>query len=134
MHYRAEWWLLAILRDGALETEDRVVFGGYLTLLGYELDRQIEEFAPDPAYEAAAARRRSSKGISTQAAMVLVTEIRDFRRFEPPGKLMAYVGLVPTEHSIGCVFKGLSNLSDITVLHNSFLPICDGVTLQRTIP
>ncbi len=41
------------------------------------------------------------KGISTQAAMVLVTEIGDFRRFEQPGKLMAYVGLVPSEHSNG---------------------------------
>ena len=33
--------------------------------------------------------------------MVLVTEIGDFRRFEHPGKLMAYVGLVPSEHSSG---------------------------------
>ena len=33
------------------------------------------------------------KGISTQTAMVLVTEIGDFRRFEHPGKLMAHVGL-----------------------------------------
>ena len=33
--------------------------------------------------------------------MVLVREIGDFRRFEHPCKLMAYVGLVPTEHSSG---------------------------------
>ena len=51
-------------------------------------------------------RRRSvawaaSKGSRQQAAMVLVTEIGDFRRFEHPGKLMAYVGLVPSEHSSG---------------------------------
>ena len=29
--------------------------------------------------------------------MVLVTEIGDFRRFGHPGKLMAYLGLVPRE-------------------------------------
>ena len=33
--------------------------------------------------------------------MVLVTEIGDFRRFESPRQLMAYVGLVPSEHSSG---------------------------------
>ena len=35
------------------------------------------------------------------ARRVLVTEICDFRRFDHPGQLMAYVGLVPTEHSSG---------------------------------
>ena len=34
-------------------------------------------------------------------AMVLATEIGDFRPFDHPGKLMAYVGLVPSEHSSG---------------------------------
>ena len=33
--------------------------------------------------------------------MVLVTEIGDIRPFEHPGKLMAYVGLVPSEDSSG---------------------------------
>ncbi len=33
--------------------------------------------------------------------MVLVTELGDWRRFEHPGQLMAYVGLVPSEHSSG---------------------------------
>ena len=41
------------------------------------------------------------KGISTYAAMVPATEIGDFRRFEFPCKLMAYVGLVPSGHSSG---------------------------------
>ena len=34
-------------------------------------------------------------------AMVLATAIGDFRRFDHPGKLMAYVRLVPSEHSSG---------------------------------
>ena len=32
-------WLRAIMMDGLLETEDRVVFGEYLALLDYKLDR-----------------------------------------------------------------------------------------------
>ena len=85
----------------------RSVFGEYLALLDYkldrraELDRQIETLALEPGYAEAVGRLRCLKGISTQAAMVLVTEIGDFRRFEHPGKLMAYVGLVPSEHSSG---------------------------------
>ena len=100
-------WLRAIQRDGVLEVEDQVVFGECLALLDHkldrrdELDRQIEALALEPAYGDAVGRLCCLKGISTQAAMVLVTEIGDFRRFEHPGKLMAYLGLVPSEHSSG---------------------------------
>ena len=77
-------WLRTIHRDGVLETEDQVVFGEYLALLEYkldrrdELDRQIEALALVPAYREAVGRLCCLKGISTQAAMVLVTEIGDF--------------------------------------------------------
>jgi transposase len=100
-------WLRAIQRDEVLETEDHIVFGEYLALLDYkldrrdELDRQIEALALEPAYKETVGRLCCLKGISTHAAMVLATEIGDFRRFEHPGKLMAYVGLVPSEHSSG---------------------------------
>jgi transposase len=33
--------------------------------------------------------------------MTLVAELQDFLRFESPRQLMAYVGLVPSEHSSG---------------------------------
>jgi len=39
--------------------------------------------------------------INTLAAMTLATEIGDWRRFERLGQLMAYLGLVPSEHSSG---------------------------------
>ena len=100
-------WLRAILREGVLDAEDRVIFAEYMALLDYkldrrdELDREIEALALEPAYREAVGRIGCLKGMSTQAAMVLVTEIGDFRRFEDPAKLMAYVGLVPTEHSSG---------------------------------
>lgn len=100
-------WLRAIQRDTVLETEDQGIFGEYLALLDStlgrrdELDRQIEAFALEPSSKDAVGRLCCLKGISTQSAMVLVTEIGDFRRFEHPGQLMAYVGLVPSEHSSG---------------------------------
>jgi transposase len=43
----------------------------------------------------------SMRGVQLIAAMTLVAELQDFTRFESPRKLMAYVGLVPGEHSSG---------------------------------
>ena len=140
-------WLRAIQRDAVLETEDHVVFGEYLALLDYkldrrdELDRQIEILALEPAYKDVVGRLCCLKGISTHAAMVLATEIGDFRRFEHPGKLMAYVGLVPSEHSSG----GSRRQGSITKAGNSrvrhvlvqaawnyrFAPRCGAVLKRR---
>ena len=114
-------WLRAIQRDGVLEAVDQIAFGEYLALLDYkvdrreELDRHIEALALEPSYKEAVGRLCCLKGISTHAAMVLVTEIGDFRRFEHPGKLMAYVGLVPSEHSSG----GTRRQGSITKAGNS---------------
>ena len=100
-------WLRRLLRDGGLEQADRTVFGEYLSLLEYkisrreELDRQIEELAFSPLYKSTVDRLGCFRGISTIAAMTLATEIGDWRRFERPGQLMAYLGLVPSEHSSG---------------------------------
>ena len=44
---------------------------------------------------------RCFHGIDTTTAMTLVTELHDFRRFRRPRELMAYLGLVPSEHSSG---------------------------------
>ena len=43
----------------------------------------------------------SFKGFKVVAAMIAVSEIGTFSRFEHPKKLMAYLGLVPTENSSG---------------------------------
>lgn len=100
-------WLRGVLRDEALGQVDRSVFGEYLALLEYkisrrdDLDVQIERLAISPAYKAMADRLGCFRGISTIAAMTLITEIGDWRRFERPGQLMAFLGLVPSEHSSG---------------------------------
>jgi len=41
------------------------------------------------------------RGVQLVAAMTLVAELQDFLRFDSPRQLMAYVGLVPREHSSG---------------------------------
>lgn len=41
------------------------------------------------------------KGINTVAAMVILSELGDLRRFKKPSHLMSYLGLVPTGHSSG---------------------------------
>lgn len=100
-------WIRTLLADGSLIDEDHLIVSEYLCLLEYklqrrdELDRKIEELALLPLYRDMVARLRCFRGIDTHAAMVLATEIVDWRRFERPSQLMAYLGLVPREHSSG---------------------------------
>jgi transposase len=44
---------------------------------------------------------QAMRGVQLVAAMTLVAELQDFVRFDNPRQLMAYVGLVPGEHSSG---------------------------------
>jgi transposase len=100
-------WLRSLLSQGELVAEDRDVLGEYLSLLEYkidrrdELDRKIETLAVTPAYKEAVARLRGLRGLDTHGAMVLRSELGDLRRFGSPRQLMAFVGLVPSEHSSG---------------------------------
>lgn len=41
------------------------------------------------------------KGFQQTSAMVIASELGDITRFDHPRKLMAYIGLVPAEHSSG---------------------------------
>lgn len=65
------------------------------------LDREIERLARNEPYAQPVAKLTCLRGISTLSAMALVAEIGDFRRFDSPRPLMAYVGLVPREYSSG---------------------------------
>jgi transposase len=101
-------WLQQLARDTSpLRDEDRTVFREYLALLEYklqrriELDRQIEGLALSPTFAPVVGRLRCFRGIQVQAAMVLATEIIDWRRFAHPRQLAAFLGLVPWEDSSG---------------------------------
>lgn len=101
-------WLrtLAAVRS-PLAGEDAMVFREYFALLEYkltrrdELDRQIAVLASSPTWAPAVGWLQCFRGIQVQAAMVLATELVDWRRFERPTQLMAYVGLIPREDSSG---------------------------------
>jgi len=66
-----------------------------------ELDREIATLAETAPYRERVGRLRCFRGIDTLAAMILLTELGDFARFEHPRRLMAYLGLVPSEDSTG---------------------------------
>jgi len=65
------------------------------------LEKEIQRIAATEPYADSVAKLSCLRGISTLAAMVLISEIHDFRRFTSPRQLMAFVGLVPREHSSG---------------------------------
>ena len=101
-------WLRTLAAVGApLAREDALVFREYLSLLDYkigrrdELDREITALAALPAYACAVAWLQCFRGFQLHSAMVLATEIVDWRRFARPTQLMAYLGLVSRESSTG---------------------------------
>jgi transposase len=101
-------WLQHLTTDGsALAPDDRLVFREYHALLMYklqrrdELDRQIEQLALLPTLAPMVARLQCFRGIALQSAMVLATEIVDWRRFDRPAQLACYLGLVSREDSSG---------------------------------
>jgi len=65
------------------------------------LERAIEGLIPSSPWAQTIARLRCLRGIDTLTAVGLCAEIGDFHRFERPGQLMSYLGLVPSEHSSG---------------------------------
>jgi transposase len=101
-------WLQHLTTDGSpLEAHDRLVYREYHALLMYklqrrdELDRQIEQLAELPMLAPMVRRLQCFRGISLHSAMVLATEIVDWRRFERPAQLACYLGLVSREASSG---------------------------------
>jgi len=65
------------------------------------LERAIRETAEQGPWRALVARLRCLRGIDTLSALALAAEIDDFDRFQRAEELMAFVGLVPSEHSSG---------------------------------
>ena len=62
-----------------------------------QMERVLPQWSLAPVVNALVALR----GIDKLAAMVLLAELGDISRFESPAQLMAYLGLVPSEHSTG---------------------------------
>jgi hypothetical protein len=65
------------------------------------LTDQIEELLPSWSMAPVVAALQAMRGVALVAAVTVVAEVGDFRRFANPLQLMAYLGLVPSEHSSG---------------------------------
>jgi len=72
-----------------------------LTIRRDTIEQAIEGLIPSSSWALTIARLRCLRGIDTLTAVGLCAEIGDFRRFQRPGQLMSYLGLVPSEHSTG---------------------------------
>ncbi len=65
------------------------------------LEQALRDTLPQWNLAAMVQALQALRGVQLIAAMTLVAELQDFLRFENPRQLMAYVGLVPGEHSSG---------------------------------
>jgi transposase len=69
------------------------------------LTAQIEAMLPDWSLAPVVAALQAMRGIALVNAASLVAELGDLTRFANPRQLMAYLGLVPSEHSSGASIK-----------------------------
>jgi transposase len=72
-----------------------------LELRRHTLEAAIGELIGISPWAQDVARLRCLRGIDTLSAIGLAVEVGDFARFEHPGLLASYLGLVPSEHSTG---------------------------------
>ena len=97
-------WLLGLTWQHAVE---RVVFGDYLQAIELleerlrGLDGALAEQAEQEPYREPVGWLRCFRGFDTINAMTIVAELYDVVRFGSARQLMAYLGLVPSEHSSG---------------------------------
>ena len=86
---------------------ERVVVDDYLLAIDHlearllELDARLAEIAETEPYRGPVGWLRCFRGIDTLTAILILAELHDFRRFQSPRALMAYLGLVPGEDSTG---------------------------------
>jgi transposase len=66
-----------------------------------ELEQQIRLLLPDWSLAPQVIALQALKGVALTIAVSFVCEVGDIRRFDHPRQLMAYLGLVPGEHSSG---------------------------------
>src|SRR3954470_2896055 len=69
------------------------------------LTRQIQELMPTWSMAPVAAALQAMRGVALVVAVTVVAEVGDFRRFTNARQLMAYLGLVPSEHSSGSTVR-----------------------------
>lgn len=69
------------------------------------LTEQIRALVPSWRLAPAVQAYQAMRGVSLLTAVTLAAEIGDLNRFDHPRQLMAYLGLVPSEHSTGATVR-----------------------------
>ena len=69
------------------------------------LTEQIRQMVPDWRLAPIVEALQAARGVSLIVSVTMLSEIGDLNRFQHPGQLMAYLGLVPSEHSSGDSIK-----------------------------
>lgn len=72
-----------------------------LTTRVYELDKQLESSASESVFWPVIEGLMALRGVNLLTAVTIVAEIGDLKRFASAPQLMAYLGVVPSEHSSG---------------------------------
>ncbi len=85
----------------------QIAFQEYVTAIDEAAERvarltnQIEELLPSWRMSPVVSALQAMRGIALITAVCMVAEVGDLTRFDKPRHLMAYLGLVPSEHSSG---------------------------------
>jgi transposase len=102
---RGHWgWLLQQVMDHPAQ---QIVLQEYLDAVReasarvLRLTGQIRELIPQWRRAPLVAAYQALRGVSLIVAVTVVAEVGDLSRFNNPKELMAYLGLVPSEHSSG---------------------------------
>ena len=66
-----------------------------------DLSTQVEALAQDPTYRTPVSYLRCFKGINTLAAVTLMVEVQEFRRFHKASSFMEFTGLTSSGYSSG---------------------------------
>ncbi len=77
----------------------------FLNIQLNDMDKEIEEIALTDEYREKVNSLRAFRGIGTLTAMIIISEVIDFIRFENPKDLMAYLGVIPSEYSSSDTIK-----------------------------
>jgi transposase len=115
-----------------------LVLEGYLQTIDACVERvesfeeKMKQVLADWEWKAIVEALMACKGFKTVAAMTVVSELGDLRRFESPRQLMAFLGLVPDEESSG----GKRRQGSITKCGNSHARwmLCESAQAYRRQP
>ena len=109
-YHRPAWtqlhrrWLASLRFEQAVHhivLEDCIAAVEAATARRDRLEAHIEAALPEWSLAAVVQALQALRGVSVVAAATLVAELGDITRFANPRQLMAYLGLVPSEHSSG---------------------------------